>query len=432
MSRADVQIHEVVHEEEIRRILNSFVLSTGLGAVFYGRDGQFAVSPDNYGLVCPFCNVIQSCPEGKSRCMQYMVKSGAQAAELGECYIARCHAGLIELFAPVMFKELYLGFISCGPVLMWEWDEMALEEIIKRISDLPVSKEKLMVASQKIPVYNGRNVQASADLLFMVVNYMASAGMTALQQKRELSRQQARIAELIFEKKKAEEAVDALGRSGRPGAYPLQKEKELLGRVRLGDRSRAKEILNEILGDIFFHNAGNLDIIKARALELVVVISRAAVEGGASLEKMLGLNYEMVGQLSGIREFDALCLWIVRQLDAIMDTVYEMRNIRNAKALGDVMEYIRGHFGENLTLESVARQVFLSPFYLSHLFSEEMGITFVEYLTKVRMEEAKELLGDASRSIVEVANRVGYEDASYFGKVFKKSVGSTPNQFRKR
>jgi two-component system response regulator YesN len=130
-----------------------------------------------------------------------------------------------------------------------------------------------------------------------------------------------------------------------------------------------------------------------------------------------------VGQLSGIHEFDALCLWIVRQLDAIMDTVYETRNVRNAKALGDVMEYIRGHFGENLTLESVARQVFLSPYYLSHLFSEELGITFVEYLTSVRMEKARELLSGTSRSIVEIANQVGYEDASYFGKVFKKDGG---------
>ncbi|MGI5878493.1 MAG: PocR ligand-binding domain-containing protein [Christensenellales bacterium] len=432
MKQLDIQLHEIIAHDEIRRILNSFVLSTGLGAVFHGCDGQYTLAPDNYAIVCPFCSAIQSCPEGSSRCIEFMVKAGAQSAELGECYIARCHAGLIELFAPVVFEEQYIGFVSCGPVLMWDWDEMALEEITKRVRGIPVSREKLMVASQKIPIYNGKNVQASADLLFMVVNSMVSAGMTALKQRRELTRQQAQIAELVFEKKRAEEAVSALERERMSCPYPLNKEKELLGRVRLGDRNRAKAILNEILGEIFLSNAGDINIIKARILELVVVISRAAVEGGASLEKMLGLGYEMVSQLSGIHEFEALCLWVVRQLDAIMDTVYAMRNVRNAKSLGDAMEYIRGHFSENLTLESVARQVFLSPFYLSHLFSEELGVTFVEYLTRVRMEEARKLLTSAERSIIEVANQVGYEDSSYFGKVFKKSVGVTPNQYRRQ
>ena len=79
----------------------------------------------------------------------------------------------------------------------------------------------------------------------------------------------------------------------------------------------------------------------------------------------------------------------------------------------------------------MARKVYISPYYLSHLFREELNITFLEYLTMVRMEEAKKLLKDTSLSIVAIASQVGYEDASYFSKVFKKYVGISPAQYRK-
>ena len=211
----------------------------------------------------------------------------------------------------------------------------------------------------------------------------------------------------------------------------IDKEYKLLSKVKLGDRTGAKEILNEMLGDIFFRTAGNMDLVKARVLELVVVISRAAVEGGASLEKLLGLNYNFISELSQMDDIDKICYWLVKVLDTFMDTVYETRNVRNARSLGEALKYIRENYHKNLTLENVAQQIYISPYYLSHMFREELGITFVEYLTMVRMEEAKRLLADPALSVVAIASQVGYEDASYFSKVFKRYVGMSPNRYRR-
>ena len=135
-----------------------------------------------------------------------------------------------------------------------------------------------------------------------------------------------------------------------------------------------------------------MDLIKARILELVVVISRAAVEGGASLEKLLGLNYDFISELSHMDNIDELCYWLVKVLDTFMDTVYETRNVCSARNLGEALKYIRENYNRNLTLGNVAQQIYISPYYLSHMFREELGITFVEYLTMVRMEEAKSCL----------------------------------------
>jgi two-component system response regulator YesN len=99
--------------------------------------------------------------------------------------------------------------------------------------------------------------------------------------------------------------------------------------------------------------------------------------------------------------------------------------------LASALNYIRENHKNNISLEDVSQHIYISPYYLSHLFKEELGITFVEYLTKVRIEEAKKLLKNSSMSIVAIASEVGYEDASYFSKVFKKMTGLSPNQYRK-
>ena len=199
----------------------------------------------------------------------------------------------------------------------------------------------------------------------------------------------------------------------------------------MGDRTGAKKILNELLAVIFLRSSGNIELIKARVLELVIVISRAAVEGGASLDKLLGLNYSFISELAEKNRFEDICSWIVKVLDTFLDTVYESRNIKNSALLGEAVRYIRENYNENLSLEDVAQKVFISPYYLSHLFREELGITFLEYLTRIRIEEAKKLLQDRSLTIFDISARVGYEDPGYFSKVFKKNMGVSPNQYRK-
>ncbi len=426
-----VDLVDIIEIDELRRILNSFVLATGLGAIYVNARGDFTVVPEEYEDHCAFCRIVRSDPKGAARCTESINKAGRLAAKLGEPYISRCHAGLIEFAAPIVFKDIYLGCISCGPVLMWDWDELAVEEFLTATEDLNINREALLVSSRKIRVLTGRDVQAAADLLFIIANHIVKTGLITLQQKKELSEQQAKLAELIFEKKRAEEKLKLLESKVKEHGYPMDKENELLNRVRMGDRTGAKEILNEILSSIFLRSKGDIELIKARVLELVVVISRAAVEGGASLNKLLGLNYGFISELSEKDDFDDICIWIIKVLDVFLDTVYESRNVKNSKLLSDALNYIRNNYKNNLTLDNVAQQVYISPYYLSHLFKEELGITFVEYLTRVRIDEAKKLLKEDSLSIVAIASEVGYEDASYFSKVFKKSVGIPPNQFRK-
>ena len=99
--------------------------------------------------------------------------------------------------------------------------------------------------------------------------------------------------------------------------------------------------------------------------------------------------------------------------------------------MSDAKEYIAGHYNdENISLNSAAEAVSVSPSYFSTLFSQEEGKTFIEYLTDIRMQHAKELLRCSSMKASEVGFEVGYKDNHYFASIFKKTQGMTPTEYR--
>jgi len=214
--------------------------------------------------------------------------------------------------------------------------------------------------------------------------------------------------------------------------YPMKKEKELVARIKLDDRIGAKTILNKLVGEILFENSENGDVRKARILELIVVISRAAVEAGANMEKLLGLNYKYICELSEINEDETLYKWMIKVFSSFMEEVSNSSNKKNMAIVERAMKCMRTNYNKNLTLGKIAKAACVNTYYLSHLFKKELGMTVVDYLTKVRIEEAKRLLQNDRMSIIEIALEVGYEDQSYFSKVFKKSEHTTPMTYRKK
>ena len=94
------------------------------------------------------------------------------------------------------------------------------------------------------------------------------------------------------------------------------------------------------------------------------------------------------------------------------------------------MQFISQHFNDSLNLNTVANHVHLHPAYFSSIFKQSTGSTFKEYLNMVRIEESKRLLSNTNISIIEIAIATGFEDQSYFTKVFKKYTGITPKQYR--
>lgn len=100
--------------------------------------------------------------------------------------------------------------------------------------------------------------------------------------------------------------------------------------------------------------------------------------------------------------------------------------------LNQAIEFIGGHYREeSISLDRVAKKVNISPNYFSAIFSQEVGLTFIEYLTGKRIEEAKHMLRQTDKRSGEIAYAVGYKDPHYFSFVFKKVTGCTPSEYRR-
>ncbi|OUM86980.1 MAG: hypothetical protein BAA01_12850 [Bacillus thermozeamaize] len=117
--------------------------------------------------------------------------------------------------------------------------------------------------------------------------------------------------------------------------------------------------------------------------------------------------------------------------DKAFEKLQEDRKYRNKINLLDVRQFIERHYTEPLTLESIARCFFVSKEYLSRAFKQETGWNVSDYILRLRMERAKELLIRDRLPIKAVARFVGYEDVAYFYRLFKKHFGVTPGEIRK-
>lgn len=106
------------------------------------------------------------------------------------------------------------------------------------------------------------------------------------------------------------------------------------------------------------------------------------------------------------------------------------RRQRRREIMNAAKAFLHEHFQENISLEDVAKHLDVSPFYLSHVFSEESDFTLFHYLTTLRMGMAMKLLQTEKKKVTDVAAAVGYDNSNYFARVFKKYYGRSPTQAR--
>lgn len=103
----------------------------------------------------------------------------------------------------------------------------------------------------------------------------------------------------------------------------------------------------------------------------------------------------------------------------------------NPESLGfQIKEYIDKNYTRDLSLEDIANHVYLSPYYISHIFKKELGLSTINYLINRRIGEAKKLLLTTGLTVEEISSRVGYENVNYFSMLFKKIAGISPGKFR--
>ena len=124
--------------------------------------------------------------------------------------------------------------------------------------------------------------------------------------------------------------------------------------------------------------------------------------------------------------------WLTAQLLSAVESVKETGGRTQRKEVVDAYEYVSLHLDQRIGLEEVAEHLHLNPSYFSRLFKRETGETFIEYVIRTKMERAKRMLDETAHSVAKICELLGYDNQSYFIKLFKGYAGMTPMDYRNR
>jgi two-component system, response regulator YesN len=388
------------------------------------QDGRLLPTDDPYMGCCDLCRLLGMEEAGNEiRTQLYGV---LQAERFGGKYIQLCPHSLLTWVSPVIVDGILRAAYVGGPVMVMESGELVAD--LSASKTIPATKEAearaiLAVTQRVTPQRAASLAELLADVAAVVSGAAGSAAGTRLETNREKEDQAARISEYIHEMKlETPAAINAI--------YPIEKERELLNAISRGSKQESQSLLNEILGHIFFSSGQNPAIIRARVLELVVLLSRAALDGGADIEQIFGLNFTYLNHIQRMRSVDDIAHWLSRIMIRFTDLVFNLKDIKHADVMMKALKYINARYTGEITMEEVAAAVFLSPTYFSKLFNEEMKCRFTSYLNRLRIEKSMLLLRSTDLPLVEIAGLVGYEDQSYFTKVFSKIAGTSPGRYR--
>ena len=369
---------------------------------------------------CTICRRLSEISGVDIDCKQAMRYGSYQAERFGGRYIFFCPLGFTHFISPISEDGELKYAISGGPLLMLDTDDVMENELLSKLENNKESLQEFRGLVEEITYADTEKVTNLSELLFMVILGLQAEENRKLLDKRDMLVQQSDIGEYIQKIKSMGTAQD----------FPAAKERELIGYITSGDKKKAQKLLNEILGQIFFTSGNNMSVIKAGVLELIVILSRSAIEAGADEEQIFGMKNSYLNEVSSFENIEDLSFWLSKVMERYTDFVFNFTDVKHYDVIYKAIDYIRQNYMKKITLEDVSEYVALSPSYFSKVFNEEMKQNFNTYLNSVRISNAERMLIEEPVNLVDVAYMVGFDDQSYFSKVFKRITGMTPKTYK--
>ncbi|MDF2984669.1 MAG: hypothetical protein K0R50_179 [Eubacterium sp.] len=209
--------------------------------------------------------------------------------------------------------------------------------------------------------------------------------------------------------------------------YPVSREKLLLEKAALGERDASVQAFSHIFEWLQIEYYGSVNKIRAKLIELMILISRLANDYSVTQ------NLDCIDFISELQTLDTvseLKYWCLQRIEFVTKSISEAREKKTNSLIAKAVDFIKENYRKEITLEDVSREVNLSPHYFSKLFKDEMGENFIDYLTTLRINTAKEIMKSSLMSVKEICYEIGYGDPNYFSRIFKKAVGITPTEYR--
>jgi two-component system response regulator YesN len=206
------------------------------------------------------------------------------------------------------------------------------------------------------------------------------------------------------------------------GKLMKYQKKEFSDQVRLG---QWEQVRLDVISTIQCYEKEGTDILQTqqRVLEVLWLASRVLNEMGVETDTPL-FSFP-------VKDYRQLRSETGYLLDKMKQSYTEHCDRMEADTIHQIRQYIMDNSHADITLDTLAHKVELSPIYISKMFKEKLGVNYIDFLTECRIQKAKKLMSETDKSIKEITFEVGYHDPNYFSKVFKKMSNVSPKEYRK-
>lgn len=375
------------------------------------KDGE-AVAP------CRLCGAVLAETGALPACRESHLYGSFQSMRFGGRSVYFCALGLTHLSAPLISEGRMIGALVAGPMVMVDPLELADEVAASHAVD-PAVVEPLLAGFPSVTPKEARSI---GEVLVYAASWVSGTDVQKLAEEEEQLSRESRVSDYIHQ-------IKSMG-GDATAHYPAETEAELLQTIREGDRASAEDLLDSLVASIRVTYGEDLATVRARVLELVVLLSRAAMDGGADAESVFGINFRAIEEIRSIDTIAELTTWLSSIVKRFVQFVFDVRSAGRSDVIIKATHAMRRRLGEKIGLDEIAGEVGLSPAYFSRIFKEETGVSFVGKLNDLRIERAKQLLRSTDRTILDIALEVGFSDQSHFSRVFRDRTDSSPARYR--
>jgi AraC-like DNA-binding protein/ligand-binding sensor protein len=359
---------------------------------------------------------------GENPCVEMHLNAFRESQLHGGSHIYTCDMGFIFWTSPIYSEGRFIGGLLGSGFL-----SVDKEETIRRISSMSnhdMSPEEVRRRIDAFPRIDMEKARALADIMLLYAESLSTGNEDYHETLRRRAEQQTNITACLEELKAQYPPGTPL-----PG-YPLDKERMLLASLRRGDNETGKKILNEILAVLLFSNSDQFRSLQFRAIELVVLLSRADINPGYTEKAALETNNYYLKRIQESQSTEELIDVLHIIVDRMAGQIFSFQGIRHASALRKAERYIWENYTRKISLQEIAEASGLSAPYFSTIFKDEMGENLSSYLNRLRVEKASRMLLETDLPLSEIAGSCGFEDQSWFSKIFKSYTGMSPGKYR--
>ncbi|MEK8210850.1 MULTISPECIES: response regulator [unclassified Paenibacillus] len=204
---------------------------------------------------------------------------------------------------------------------------------------------------------------------------------------------------------------------------------QLMNELKAGHTDKVMELL-ETLFTMLEGPKLQIGYVQSICAEIIFTSARALYEIDEEIERVLNDRITIMDTLYIQKNIAGLKSYMLSLFHDLSAYVAGKNTSKNSRAINKIRSIVQEGYAQELSISRIAEEVFLTPNYISLIFKKETGETITDYITKIRMGKAKELLQTTDLKVMEISERVGYENPHYFSTVFKKTVGVHPLKYR--